>query len=267
MRRFAAAAVCLLSLLSCPALSFGRLAVPEAVWANAAKKNPLIKDWLRRLQGIEETLRSSDVKTAKKMRNRASKLYLEMIDRVIEGEGACELFGRVLFYRAVAEARLGELDAAAWHWQEAQSLLADEKTTLADEYPDVAVLLKSWLLPETAWETLSSLITLESYGKIGEIEIGPGAPRPTPPEVIKKVPARYPEAVRRVRKEGVTHVQCKINESGVLREPVVLQSCGVVGFDVAAMEAMRLWRYKPATIEGKPIAIPLIVKWEFHLKH
>lgn len=73
--------------------------------------------------------------------------------------------------------------------------------------------------------------------------------------LFKKTAPVYPEAARHTDHEGVSYVEFIIDKHGVPREPAIVKSCGVVGFDVAVMEATRAWRFRPARLYGEPVAV------------
>jgi outer membrane biosynthesis protein TonB len=43
------------------------------------------------------------------------------------------------------------------------------------------------------------------------------------------------------------------------REPAVLRACGHISLHLAAMEALRKWVYRPATVDRKPVRVVLTV--------
>jgi protein TonB len=38
-----------------------------------------------------------------------------------------------------------------------------------------------------------------------------------------------------------------------------------MAFDEKAIDAVKTWRFKPATLNGKPVAVQVAVEIEFHL--
>ena len=75
------------------------------------------------------------------------------------------------------------------------------------------------------------------------------------PEALYKEPPVYPEEARKARLEGLVVVKTVIDEQGQVKDPVVEGSSGHKSLDEAALEAISAWRFKPATLHGKPVAV------------
>ena len=88
------------------------------------------------------------------------------------------------------------------------------------------------------------------------------------PELIpssKKTP-RYPELARRAKVQGKVILQAVVRKDGTVGDVQVLQSPGSkLGFDEAAIEAVRQWRYKPGLQNGKPVDVYFTIIVEFYL--
>jgi protein TonB len=93
-------------------------------------------------------------------------------------------------------------------------------------------------------------------------------PRITPPVVIvssRKLPD-YPDLARRVRVEGTVVLLINIEIDGRVGAIEVLRSPDLrYGFDLAAIEAVRQWRYRPALLDGRPVAVQATVMVEFSI--
>jgi TonB family protein len=72
--------------------------------------------------------------------------------------------------------------------------------------------------------------------------------------------ARYPEAARAARLEADVRLELTIDEAGAVTSARVLAPAGG-GFDEAAVEAVRAFRFAPATRNGRPLAVRL--PWVF----
>ncbi len=81
-----------------------------------------------------------------------------------------------------------------------------------------------------------------------------------------KLQPLYPEQARAARIEGAVVLQAVIEPDGRVSE-VEVQRCNRpnFGFEDNAAAAVRRWRYKPATQQGKPVAVYLTVFVEFKL--
>ena len=94
------------------------------------------------------------------------------------------------------------------------------------------------------------------------ILISPNVVGPVP--LVRTLPA-YPEIARRLRKEGVVIVQATIDREGNVIDTQVHKDIGL-GCGDAAEEAIRGWRYRPATLDGRPVSVYLTVTINFELR-
>ncbi len=83
------------------------------------------------------------------------------------------------------------------------------------------------------------------------------------PELLSKVQPEYPEAARQARAQGKVILQAVIDEEGVVQNVVVLRS--VPQLDDAAIDAVQQWKYKPATLHGRPVKVYFTVVVNFTL--
>ena len=84
-------------------------------------------------------------------------------------------------------------------------------------------------------------------------------PRFVTADVVKPVklvyPApRYTEIARKVRLEGLVVIQSTIDEQGNVVDATVLKGLQM-GLSEAAIDAVLQWKFKPATLNGKPISV------------
>ena len=76
----------------------------------------------------------------------------------------------------------------------------------------------------------------------------------------------YPETPRKARISGRVILQAVIEPDGSVGEIEVF-SCSRpnLGFEDAATRAVKRWRYKPATQNGRPVAVYFTVLVEFRV--
>ena len=81
-----------------------------------------------------------------------------------------------------------------------------------------------------------------------------------------KVQPEYPELARVARLEGNVILQAIIHADGAVGDLEVLR-CNRpnMGFEDAAVDAVRNWRYQPATQNGRPVEVYFTVFVEFKL--
>ncbi len=87
-----------------------------------------------------------------------------------------------------------------------------------------------------------------------------------PPLAIDRFHPLFPEKARRNRRQGVVFVEARINTRGAVDSVVVLNPApNWDGLDQAAAEAVRKWRFRPATRDGKRIAVAAVQHLDFEL--
>jgi TonB family protein len=95
----------------------------------------------------------------------------------------------------------------------------------------------------------------------------PGQPGLTPPGVLKDVKAQYTEAALRGRIQGTVRLRAVVETDGsVSNVEVVKPLDAATGLDQAAVDALKQWRFKPGTREGKPVRVRIDVEMGFTIK-
>lgn len=79
-----------------------------------------------------------------------------------------------------------------------------------------------------------------------------------------QVKPRYPEAARRAGAQGVTTLRVRVLETGRVGEVLIASSAGFRDLDLAAVDAVKKWRFEPARRgrEAVPVWVMLPVKFE-----
>jgi TonB family protein len=90
------------------------------------------------------------------------------------------------------------------------------------------------------------------------------APPVTPPEVVTRVDATYPEAALAARKEATVALQVTVGADGAVNDVTVVESAGEP-FDGAAIAAARQWQFKPARRGDEPVASRIRIPFRFAL--
>jgi TonB family protein len=91
----------------------------------------------------------------------------------------------------------------------------------------------------------------------------PGA-NVVPPRPIVAPNAAYTDSARRAQYEGTARVEFVVDSNGNVRNLSVIQDLPY-GLGVAAREAVRTWKFQPATLNGKPVAYRGATEMEFRL--
>lgn len=76
----------------------------------------------------------------------------------------------------------------------------------------------------------------------------------TGPVIVNRVEPAYPEAYRRAGISGIVILELAINETGQVENYAILKSLGPA-LDMAALDAVRKWTFRPATRYDKPVPV------------
>lgn len=87
----------------------------------------------------------------------------------------------------------------------------------------------------------------------------------SPPRLLREVRADYSDAARRANLEGEVVLEIVIRSNGTVGEVRVLKGLGL-GLNEKATEAVRQWRFAPATMKGTAVDVIVEVAVEFKLR-
>jgi len=86
----------------------------------------------------------------------------------------------------------------------------------------------------------------------------------TVPQVIYNPEPSFSDEARKAKMQGVVVLLLIVGKDGHTYNIRVGQSLGM-GLDEKAIEAVGRWRFKPATLNGQPVATQIAVEVDFHL--
>ncbi len=89
-------------------------------------------------------------------------------------------------------------------------------------------------------------------------------PPPLYAEVTTRVEPEYTPQARAAGLQGSVILYLIVSPEGELEQAEVIQSLGL-GLDERAIEAVKQWRFKPATKNGKPVSVEQMAEVIFHL--
>jgi len=95
----------------------------------------------------------------------------------------------------------------------------------------------------------------------GVFRVGGGV---TAPALVSKVEPEYSEEARKAKYQGSVLLYVEVDASGRAQNIRVLHSLGL-GLDEKAMEAVKHWRFRPGTKDGKPVTVAAQVEVNFRL--
>lgn len=96
-------------------------------------------------------------------------------------------------------------------------------------------------------------------GGVYHVGSGVSAPRP-----IYQPDPEYSEEARKAKYQGTSVLSLIVGPDGRPRDIKISRSLGL-GLDEKAIEAVKQWKFDPATKDGKPVAVEISVEIDFHL--
>jgi TonB family protein len=87
----------------------------------------------------------------------------------------------------------------------------------------------------------------------------------SPPRLLKEVRAAYTDEARRANLTGEVVLEIVVRRDGSVGDVRILQRLGS-GLDQRAVDAVRQWRFAPATLKGVPVDVIVEVGVEFKLR-
>lgn len=99
----------------------------------------------------------------------------------------------------------------------------------------------------------------------GEEEVLPIGGDVRAPVLLARVEPDFPESVRRAHIDGMVILEAVITTSGDVQQIHVLRSVNPL-LDEAAVRAVRAWRYRPATLNGRAVPVYLTVTVRFGIE-
>lgn len=156
-----------------------------------------------------------------------------------------------LVLEALADAGLGDEGPALCRWYAAQHL--DPNFTKADfsRFGDAGALLSRNPAKLRPASTTADPEAVKLDDAMQDKDPEHQVQRPV---IVSSPPPLYPELARRARIEGKVVIESIIEKDGSVSHPSILQS-QPKGLDVAAINAVCDWRFKPATLKGEPVRV------------
>jgi TonB family protein len=212
------------------------------------------EDWKARSVFTQERLQEGDYKKAYGV---ADVLVREMIARIEGGVNAGPVLGKTVLLRALAEAGQGRDREAAWDWFAAQAV-----------YPGLRV--EDLTTFGAVGESLRAVVA--AAPPLVKPEPDPAAETPAadpqkmsrPHKIAGKDPV-FPRGVNLACRQGNIVVASLIDEKGKMHHPELVSSPGGPVLALASLEAIKDWRFRPASYDGKIVPVYYTLAIHFSL--
>ncbi len=132
-----------------------------------------------------------------------------------------------------------------------------------------------WLFGAAMCVLLPSVVTRAQQGGQPSVPAQQGTKTEIGPKVIYVVAPEFSEEARKQRIQGKCTVSLTVDEKGLPQNVVVVHSIAedvppkkrdaAATLDEKAVEAVRQYRFRPATIDGKPVAKEIDMDVNFQL--
>lgn len=87
----------------------------------------------------------------------------------------------------------------------------------------------------------------------------------TPPVLVKEVKPQYTAAAMEAKIQGTVPLECVVGVAGTVGDVRVVRSLDA-DLDQEAIKAVKQWRFKPGTKDGKPVPVRITLDLTFTLR-
>jgi TonB family protein len=152
-----------------------------------------------------------------------------------------------LIQTAIAEVGSGDRAAGIWHWHMAQTLYPKSAESDLSAFGEPGAVLKRNLLTAPR---LKQCRTSQAN---------------TPPAPTTQRQPDYPRGAKQFGNQGDFIVDVKIRADGTVAEPRIVRPLPAP-LAYAALEAVRGWRFTPATRNGAPVDVNFCLAVKFRIE-
>lgn len=194
--------------------------------------------WGRSLGRMEALLQKGGSSNAWRAQTVAAESFARWADEVGRDPGNRATLARFLALWAVALHRSEDRALGRWRAAEAASLDWQETERSLAPFPE-----KDGLLQDLAPVDVAAALR----------QLNDPPPGSTPPEPEKLVPVSTALSARAGERGGTSKVLAVVDPAGLVERPILVESSGHLGFDLAVMDALREWVFRPASQDGKAV--------------
>lgn len=194
--------------------------------------------WERSLSRMEALLQKGGSSNAWRAQTVAAEAFSRWSDEVGRDAKNRATLARFLALWAVSLQRNDDRALGRWRAAEAASLDWQETERALAPFPEKDALLQG-------------LAPVDVAAALRQLNDPP--PGSTPPEPEKLVPVSTALSARAGERGGTTKVLAVVDPAGLVERPILVETSGHLGFDVAVMDALREWVFRPASQDGKAV--------------
>src|ERR1043165_5792315 len=170
-----------------------------------------------------------------------------LIDSLGPGDAESKWFTVAVAHKAMALAGLGRNDDAIWYWHVALNL-----------YPAIGESDMSMFGAPAEFLKAHPLVMPKVPPFGGAIHA---------PVTLKRVEPRYPQGAMYFHVTGIAIFESVITSNGDVRDVQMLKGLPSASLSYCALEALRQWKFKPATRDGQPIDVLFNLPFNFKMRN
>jgi TonB family protein len=172
----------------------------------------------------------------------------QMGEHYVSGDATAQLLVIAMVHKALALAGLGREEEAIWFWHGAIGI-----------YPAIA---RSDM---SMFGTPGKFLAEHGPEQIVSDTVAKGA-HIEPPKTVTRVEPKYPSASLRDAVQAAVVIECIIGTDGRVHVPHMTGDIPAPFIAYAALDALRQWRFTPATADGKPISVQFHITMNFKVR-
>jgi TonB family protein len=196
-----------------------------------------------------EALKKGDYAAALKIDER---LIDRWVERLGPGNEESKWFSVIVAHKALALAGLGREDDAIWYWHVALNL-----------YP--AIVKSDMSMFGSPGEFLKQHLLARPAPDLRRLDAKPPPGRNIrAPRTLRRVEPRYPRGAQSFGIHGTVVLEMIIDKSGAIRDVTMLKGLPAPTLSYCAMEALRQWKFAPATLDDQPIDVIFNLTINYH---
>ena len=209
-----------------------RLALILLVAAPLFAADATVKRWNQRMIDASNALKAQKYAKALDISNNT---IHQMLGHLGPGDAATRFFGMAVTHKALAHAGLGQNDEALWYWHTVLALYPQFADSDMSMYGAPGAFLKANLRKAPSYPHVSDNVTA--------------------PVVRSRVAPLYPNGAYAFAVSGEMVLEVVITAEGKVTSPTILKAPAAPTLSYCALDAVRRWKFDPATQDGKPVPV------------